>query len=67
MADKWLEISKNTHFFEVHFSLSKKHISCKPSLTHHAVWIVPLGVSNDYSDFDVFRPRKRKAQTKKEA
>ena len=63
-----LDISKNTHFCEVHFSLSKKHSFVKPCLKQHAFWVDPLGVSNDClhtSTLMFLDLPKRGAQTKK--
>ena len=42
-----LEISKNTHFCDVSFSLGKKHIVVKPCLKQHAFLVDPLGDSFD--------------------
>ena len=61
-----LEISKNVHFCNVHFSRNKKHILCKT--------VCILGPSTGcfkcffaHPNFDVLRPKKREAQTKKRA
>ena len=48
-----IEILKNTHFCDVHFSMYKKHIFGKPCLKQDAFLVDPLGVSNDFSNFDV--------------
>ena len=53
------------------FSLDKKHIFVKPCLKQHAFLIHPMGVFHVFffarSNFDVLRPKKKGAQTKKKA
>ena len=44
-----------------------KHIFGKPCLKQDAFLVDPLGVSNDFSNFDVFWPLQKEAQTKKRA
>ena len=64
-----LEISKNIHFCNVHFSLGKKHMFVKPCLKTHAFLVHPLGVSFDFLHTPTMMltdtQKGRGAQTKK--